>query len=56
LYALVAFLRSLPAVTNRIPPPRQPNIASYLAGKFRMLILKQDPPIYEYPGNAGERQ
>ena len=56
LNALVAFLRSLPAVTNRIPPPRQPNIASYLAGKFRMLILKQDPPIYEYPGNAGERQ
>jgi mono/diheme cytochrome c family protein len=53
LKALVAFLRSLPAVTNRIPPPRQPNIASYLAGKFRMLILEQDPPLYEYPGNAG---
>jgi mono/diheme cytochrome c family protein len=56
LNALVAFLRSLPAVMNRIPPPRQPNIASYLAGKFRLLILKQDPPLYEYPGDAGGRQ
>jgi cytochrome c oxidase cbb3-type subunit 2 len=56
LSALVTFLRSLPAVRNRIPSPRQPNIASYLTGKFRMLILKQDPPLYEYPGNAGARQ
>ncbi len=54
LDALIAFLRSLPPVSNRIPAPRSRNIVSYLAGKFRMLILKRDPPIYSYPGNAGE--
>lgn len=53
LNALIAFLRSLPPVSNRIPLPLAPNIVSYLAGKFRMLILKQDPPLYVYPGNAG---
>jgi len=53
LNALVAYLRSLPPVSNRIPAPRSPNIVSYLAGKFRMLILQKDPPGYNYPGNAG---
>jgi len=53
LDALVAYLRSLPPVSNRIPAPQSPNIVSYLAGKFRMLILHQDPPLYAYPGNAG---
>jgi hypothetical protein len=53
LNALVAFLRSLPPVSNRIPLPRSPNIVSYLTGKFSMLILKRDPPSYNYPGNAG---
>jgi mono/diheme cytochrome c family protein len=53
LNAVIAFLRSLPPVSNRIPAPRQPNIVSFLAGKFRMLILKEDPPMYIYPGNAG---
>jgi mono/diheme cytochrome c family protein len=53
LNALVAYLRSLPPVSNRIPAPRSPNIVSYLYGKFKMLILHQDPPLYTYPGNAG---
>jgi len=53
LNALVAFLRSLPPVSNRIPAPTSPNIVSYLAGKFSMLILHKDPPFYSYPGNAG---
>ena len=53
LSALVAFLRSLPPVSNQIPTPRSANIVSYLAGKFRMLILHRDPPVYVYPGNAG---
>ncbi|MCC7418038.1 MAG: c-type cytochrome [Acidobacteria bacterium] len=53
LDALVAFLRSLPPVSNRIPPPQAPNIFSYLAGKFRMLILHEDQPLYMFPGNAG---
>jgi hypothetical protein len=53
LNALVAFLRSLPPVSNRIPPPKSPNIASYLIGKFKMLILHIDPAGWNYPGNAG---
>jgi len=53
LNALVAFLRSLPPVSNRIPAPRAPNIVSYMAGKFSMLILHKDPPVYFFPGNAG---
>ena len=53
LNALVAFLRSLAPVSNRIPAPQSANIVSYLAGKFSMLILHQDPPVYLYPGNAG---
>jgi mono/diheme cytochrome c family protein len=53
LNALIAFLRSLPPVSNRIPAPRSPNIVTYLTGKFRMLVLHKDPPLYAYPGNAG---
>jgi mono/diheme cytochrome c family protein len=53
LSALVAFLRSLPPVSNRIPPPQRPNILSYLYGKFQMLILGKDQPVLSYPGNAG---
>jgi mono/diheme cytochrome c family protein len=53
LNALVAFLRSLPPVSNRIPAPRLPNLATFLSGKFSMLILHKDPPMYLYPGNAG---
>jgi hypothetical protein len=53
LNALVAFLRSLPPVSNAIPPPASPNIVSYLSGKFRMLILHHDLAGSIYPGNAG---
>lgn len=53
LNALVAFLRSLPPVSNAIPAPASPNIVSYLAGKFWMLILHRDLPGSIYPGNAG---
>jgi mono/diheme cytochrome c family protein len=53
LNALVAFLRSLPPVSNRIPLPMSPNIVTYLSGKFSMLILHRDPPSWTYPGNAG---
>jgi mono/diheme cytochrome c family protein len=53
LNALVAFLRSLPPVSNATPAPASPNIVSYLVGKFRMLILHQDLAGSNYPGNAG---
>ena len=53
LGALVAYLRTLPPIANRIPPPARPNIVSYLWGKFQLLILKKDLPLLAYPGNAG---
>jgi mono/diheme cytochrome c family protein len=53
LNALVAFLRSLPPVSNATPAPASPNIVSYLVDKFRMLILHQDLAASSYPGNAG---
>jgi hypothetical protein len=54
--AIVAYLRSLPPIINRIPAPHTPNILSYLAGKFRWLILGVDPPAIVYPDNAGSAQ
>jgi cytochrome c oxidase cbb3-type subunit 2 len=53
LNAITAYLRTLPAVYNKIPDPKSPNIFSYLWGKFQMLILKKDLPFFTYPGNAG---
>lgn len=53
LNAIIAFLRTIPPASNRIPPPQAPNIVSYLIGKFRLLVLHIDPPYYVYPGNAG---
>ena len=53
LDAIVAYLRTLPPIVNRIPAPERPNILSYLWGKFEVLILKKDAPLIAYPGNAG---
>lgn len=53
LSAMVAYLRTIPAIPNRIPAPTRPNIVSYLWGKFQLLILKRDMPLIVYPGNAG---
>jgi mono/diheme cytochrome c family protein len=53
LNALVLYLRTVRAISNRIPAPRQPNIVAHLWGKFRLLILKDDLPLTVYPGNAG---
>ena len=54
LNAIVAYLRTLPPVHNAIPLPKSPDILSYLWGKFKMLVLKEDLPFYVYPGNAGQ--
>jgi cytochrome c oxidase cbb3-type subunit 2 len=51
--AIVAALRALPAVSNAIPAPRDPNIVSFFWGKFQMLIVQKDQPGPTYPGNAG---
>ncbi len=51
--AIIAYLRSLPPVKNKIPDRETPNIFSYLWGKFRLLILKEQMPAYIHYGNAG---
>ncbi|MBZ5555706.1 MAG: cytochrome c [Acidobacteriia bacterium] len=53
LSAMVAYLRSLPPVKNKVPRPSRPFLPMYLWGKFKMLILQQDPPLLFFPGNAG---
>ncbi len=53
LNAIVAYLRTIPPVYNRIPDPQSPDIVSYLWGKFEALILKKDIPIRVFSGNAG---
>ena len=53
LSAVVAYLRTVPPVTNKVPAPRRAFLPFYLWGKFKMLILGQDPPMVFFPGNAG---
>jgi mono/diheme cytochrome c family protein len=53
LNAIVAYLRTVPPVSNRVPKPARRFLPAYLWGKFRMLVLGNDPPIVFYPGNAG---
>ena len=53
LNAIVAYLRTIPPVYNKIPDPQSPNILSYFWGKFEVLILKKDIPLHAFPGNAG---
>jgi len=53
LSAVVAYLRTVPPVTNKVPAPRRTFLPVYLWGKFKMLILGQDPPTVFFPGNAG---
>ena len=51
--AIVAYLRTVPAVKNKVPPPSRPFLPIYLWGKFRMLILGADLPMVFFAGNAG---
>ena len=51
--AIVAYLRTVPPVSNKVPTPSRRFLPLYLWGKFRMLLLGNDPPIVVYPGNAG---
>jgi cbb3-type cytochrome c oxidase subunit III len=54
LDAIVAYLRTVPPVPNKVPPPKYKFLPSYLWGKFRMLILGNDPPLTIFTGNAGQ--
>jgi cytochrome c oxidase cbb3-type subunit 2 len=51
--AIVAYLRTIPPVYNKVPTFERPNIFSYLWGKFRMLILKEEMPALIHYGNVG---
>ncbi len=55
LNAIVAYLRTLPAVSNKVPAPTRPFLPVYLWGKFKMLILGGDPPMVFFAGNAGTK-
>jgi mono/diheme cytochrome c family protein len=46
--AIVAYLRTVPPVHHKIPDPDKLNIFSYLWGKFKMLILKEQIPTPVY--------
>jgi hypothetical protein len=53
LKAIVAYLRTVPPVSNRVPKPTRKFLPLYLWGKFTFLILGGDPPMVFFPGNAG---
>jgi len=53
LNAIIAYLRTIPPIYNKIPPPKSKGLLSYLWQKFEILILKRDVPGVTYPGNAG---
>jgi hypothetical protein len=53
LNAVVGYLRTIPPISNAIPPPRRPGIAAYLLGKLKVRLLHQEQPEYLYAGNAG---
>ena len=55
LDAMVAYLRTVPAVSNNVPAPTRPFLPVYLWGKFKMLILGGDPPMVFFAGNAGTK-
>jgi mono/diheme cytochrome c family protein len=55
LDAIVAYLRTVPAVANKVPAPSRPFLPVYLWGKFKMLILGDDPPMVFFAGNAGAK-
>jgi len=55
LDAIVAYLRTVPAVSNKVPAASRPFLPVYLWGKFKMLILGDDPPMVFFAGNAGSK-
>jgi mono/diheme cytochrome c family protein len=55
LDAIVVYLRTVPAVVNKVPAPSRPFLPVYLWGKFRMLILGDDLPMVFFAGNAGAK-
>jgi hypothetical protein len=52
--AIVAYLRTVPPVHNKIPPPDWTFLPMYLFGKFQMLIVGTDIPFEIHTGNGGD--
>lgn len=52
--AIVAYLRTVPPVRNKVARWSRPILPLYLWGKFQVLILGVDPPMNFYAGNAGD--
>ncbi|HEY2905915.1 MAG TPA: c-type cytochrome [Vicinamibacterales bacterium] len=53
LNAIVAYLRTVPPVSNKVPAPRWSSFPVYMWGKFKLLMLGDDPPMLFFPGNYG---
>lgn len=53
LNAIIAYLRTIDPIYNKIPLPKSEGFFSYLWGKFQLLILKKDIPALTFPGNSG---
>ena len=51
--AIVAYLRAVPPVRNKVPKISRTVLPLFLWDKFRMLILGADIPSYIMSGNAG---
>jgi len=51
--AIVAYLRTVPPVRNKVPRPSWTFLPVHLWGKFKLLMLGADPPMTFYAGNAG---
>jgi hypothetical protein len=56
LGAVVGYLRTIPPIRNKVPAPSRTFLPFYLWGKFKMLILGNDPPMIFYPGNVGQER
>jgi mono/diheme cytochrome c family protein len=51
--AIVAYLRTVPPVQNKVPKPQWSWLPMHLLGKFRILILGASLPDNVWAGNAG---
>ena len=49
LSAIVAYLRTVQPVSNRVPKPTRTFLPVYLWGKFKYLMLGDDPPMVFFP-------
>ncbi len=54
LNAIVAYLRTVPPVSNKVPKPVRRFLPLYMWGKFKLLILGDDPPMTFFTGNYGQ--